>query len=89
MSPQKPVQHTNLSQTTDKPESVLSLYLRLPDEQRRSRFVDTHTLAHKYGISQRTVQRLIDRGELEAVRVGGKYQVDLRSFVRYLKTCEQ
>ena len=41
-------------------------------------------VADRLGVSQMTVRRLIRRGELIAVKVGGQYRVSEESLQRYI-----
>lgn len=68
------------------PETPVDLYLRLPDHQRQERFLDTHCVAEKFSLSQRTVQHWINLNLIAAVLVGKKkYKVDLHSVETFLR----
>jgi excisionase family DNA binding protein len=60
-------------------EELLEIYLSLSPESRERRFVSTARAAELSGLSQRTIQRWIEAGIVNAVPVGKKYQVDLVS----------
>jgi excisionase family DNA binding protein len=63
---------------------LLELYLSLDARSREVRFADTARAADLVGLSRRTIQLWIRKGEIRAVRVGHKkYQVCLSS----LKAC--
>ena len=63
---------------------LLNLYLSLPKKQREQRFMDTAHAAAITGLSIRTIQLWIERGVVQAVPVGKKYQVELSSLRDYL-----
>lgn len=67
-------------------ENPVDLYLQLTDYQRQERFLDTHDIARKFSLSQRTVQHWISLNLITAVPIGKKkYKVDLRSVVAFLR----
>jgi excisionase family DNA binding protein len=70
---------------TTRARSLAEQYLRLDPGERRRIFLSTRDAAREIGVAQRTLQNWILEGKLEAVRVGGRYQVQissLESFVR-------
>lgn len=68
------------------PENPVDLYFRLSDRQRQERFLDTHDVAAKFSLSQRTVQHWINLNVITAVVVGKKkYKVDLHSVEAFLR----
>jgi excisionase family DNA binding protein len=59
---------------------LLEAYLSLETDARQIRFADTARAAELVGLSRRTIQLWIRKGEIRAVRVGHKkYQVCLAS----------
>jgi excisionase family DNA binding protein len=64
---------------------LLRTYLSLPKQQREERFADTAHVAQMTGLTQRTIQFWIEIGAIDAVPVGGKYQVSLESLEEYLE----
>jgi hypothetical protein len=67
-------------------ENLVDLYFRLSDRQRQERFLDTHEVAAKFSLSQRTVQHWINLNLIAAVLVGKKkYKVDLHSVEAFLR----
>ncbi len=71
------------------PEDLLTLYFKLSVKERKERFATTAFVAKKCGVSQRTVEYWITNGLIEAVPIGGKYQVDLRSLKKFLRQLAQ
>ena len=63
---------------------LLATFLSLPKPERHLRFLDTKEAASHAGVSRRTVQRWIDEGKVDAVRIGHRLWVDLTSLVRFL-----
>lgn len=66
-------------------EDLLSLYLSLPEEKRKQKFVSTSEAARMVGLAQRTIQLWIEVGLIAAIRIGRKYQVSTDSLRAYLK----
>ena len=67
-------------------ENLVDLYFRLSDRQRQERFLDTHGIAQKFSLSQRTVQHWISLNYITAVPIGKKkYKVDLHSVEAFLR----
>ena len=65
---------------------LFHLFWQLAETKRRDRFANTETVATRYSISQRTIQRWIKEGRIAALPVGRKYQVDLDSLKAHLLT---
>jgi excisionase family DNA binding protein len=65
-------------------DKLLHCYLTLNPEKRLERFADTSRAAEITGLSRRTIQFWIEVGQIHAVRLGKKYQVDLHSLYDYL-----
>jgi excisionase family DNA binding protein len=64
---------------------LVEKYLGLDPVERRRSFLTTRDAAKEIGVAQRTLQTWILEGKLDAVRVGGRYLVEvssLQSFVR-------
>ena len=66
-------------------EELLELYLSLPKKQRQERFTTTAHAAEITGLAIRTIQFWIESGEVQAVIIGRKYQIDLDSLRTHLK----
>ncbi len=71
------------------PENLLTLYSRLSVKERKEQFAGTAFVAKQYGVSQRTVQRWISNGLIEAVLIGAKYKIELQSVEEFLKQLAQ
>lgn len=67
-------------------EELLDLYLNLPPKHRTRRFADTARAAKMTGLTQRTIQLWIEFGDIRAVHIGRKYQIDLRSLKSFLRS---
>jgi excisionase family DNA binding protein len=65
-------------------EELLNLYFSFSPEQRKLVFVRTAIAAERIGISQRTLQGLVKRRAVLAIRVGKLYRVYLPDAERYL-----
>lgn len=52
------------------------------------RLLTLNTVAERLAVSRRTVQRLIDAGELRPVRFGGSVRVTERELVAFVKARE-
>ena len=66
-------------------ESVLrQMYLAATCKERAKQFADTARTAEITGLSRRTILVWIETGKLEAVRIGNKHQVSLKSLHDYL-----
>lgn len=48
-------------------------------------YIRTQTIAKMMDVSPDTVRDMISKGELEAVKFGGHWRVELASFKEYLK----
>jgi excisionase family DNA binding protein len=59
--------------------SLVEEYLRLDPAERRRSFLTTRDAAREIGVAQRTLQNWILEGKVEAVRVGGRYLVQVAS----------
>ena len=68
-------------------EQLLEHYLELDDQRRTRLFADTARVADLLGVSRRTIQLWIELGAIRAVRIGRKYQVDLKSVKAHLIAC--
>jgi excisionase family DNA binding protein len=71
--------------TTRVVPSLVEQYLQLDPAERRRIFLTTRAAAREIGVAQRTLQNWILEGKLAAVRIGGRYLVQissLESFVR-------
>jgi hypothetical protein len=66
-------------------EALLELYLSLTTNQRGQRFGDTAHVAELTGVTRRTVQLWVQAGDVCAIPIAGKYQIDLESLRSYLK----
>ena len=76
--------------TATSQESPLTVYLRLPESERKARFLDTLDIAQKFGLAQRTVQNWINQHLIAAVPLGKKkYKVDVQSVEAYLRRLEK
>ena len=74
-----------MSEPTTRTPKLVDHYLRLDPAERRRAFRSTRDAARVLGVAQRTLQTWIVEGKLAAVRVGGRYLIDvesLESFVR-------
>lgn len=50
---------------------------------KQAKYVPTRVVADRWGVSQSTVRRLVDRGKLRGIRVEGRYQIDEASITEY------
>jgi excisionase family DNA binding protein len=66
-------------------EQLLDLYLSLTADRRSEQFVDTGRAAEITGMARRTVQMWAGLGAVRAVKIGGKYQIDLDALRSYLR----
>jgi excisionase family DNA binding protein len=66
-------------------EHLLDLYLSLAADRRTARFADTGRAARITGMARRTVQMWAEIGAVRAVKIGGKYQIDLDALKSYLR----
>ena len=67
------------------PSELLNLYLAMPHKQREEQFPSTASAAEIAGVSRRTIQSWIDRGDLSAIRIGKCYKVSRDSLRDYLQ----
>ena len=66
-------------------ENLTNLWLSLSEVERKRQFVNTSAAAILTGISQRTIQRWIIEGRVQAIAVGSTYRVQITSLQHYLK----
>ena len=66
-------------------DALLELYLSLTTSQRGQRFGDTARVAELTGVTRRTVQLWVQAGDVRAIPIAGKYQIDMDSVKSYLK----
>jgi hypothetical protein len=66
-------------------DELLKLYLRLPDKARQSRFLDTSRAAEMAGLSRRTIQFWVETGLVNAILVGRRYQIELKSLIDHIR----
>ena len=64
---------------------LLDLFLSCNKEQREANFASTARVAELTGLSVRTIQSWIDIGQVQAVRIGKKYQIHMDSLKEALK----
>ncbi len=60
----------------------------MPEQQEKQRFYTTTEVAHILRISEPTVRKLIEQGDLSALRVGlrRQYRISQESLDRYLQS---
>jgi excisionase family DNA binding protein len=69
---------------TSKNKKLLMLYLSLIRSERDRLFAATARAAELTGVSQRTIERWIEGGAVQAIHVGRNFQVFLPSLEEYL-----
>ena len=65
--------------------TLVEHYLRLDPIERRRAFLSTRDAARELGVAQRTLQTWIVEGKLEAVRVGGRYLIEVDSLTSFVR----
>ena len=50
---------------------------------------DIHTIADRLGVCDKTVRRLIARGELRAHRIGRQLRISEQDYIRYLERADK
>ena len=70
------------------PSELLKLFWQLSETERQAHFANTHDASARYGIPQRTLQRLVNLRLIAAIPFGKKkYYVYLISVEAYLSQC--
>lgn len=83
---QPPAVEQTVKEIDPSSEELLDLYLNLPPKHRTRRFADTARAAKMTGLTQRTIQLWIEFGDIRAVHIGRKYQIDLHSLKNFLRS---
>jgi len=64
---------------------LLDLWMTLPESERQRQFLTTSDAAQLVGRSQRTIQMWVLEGKIQAVHVGSKYEIHVKSLKDYLR----
>lgn len=67
-------------------EDLLQLYLSLPKDKREQEFPNTARAAKYVGVSRRTIQHWVEVGQIEAVFIGRKCKVHMKSLLAHLQS---
>jgi excisionase family DNA binding protein len=71
--------------TVPRPRSLVERYLRLDPVERRRSFLSTREAARSIGVAQRTLQAWVGEGKLEAIRVGGRYLIEVSTLECFIR----
>jgi hypothetical protein len=74
------------TETASPEEELLQQYLKLSGKRREEVFAQTARAAEVAGVSQRTIQGWVATGAVEAVLIGRRYHVSLKSLTVYLRS---
>ena len=80
-----PNQSNSTSTTESSQHQLLQHYLALTKKSRDLEFVTTSRASKKVGLSQRTIQFWVQIGRVDAVFIGRKWLVSVKSLVEYLE----
>jgi len=69
-----------------KSEHLLQLYLSLPADRREQEFPGSTRAAKLVGVPRRTIQFWVETGKIEAISVGRKYKVHLKSLLARIQS---
>jgi len=64
---------------------LLNLWMTLPESERKRQFLTTSDAAQLVGRSQRTIQTWVLEGKIQAVHIGSKYEIHVKSLEDYLR----
>jgi excisionase family DNA binding protein len=68
----------------DSHKALLERWFSLPDKERAKQFLDTKNAARHMAVSQRTIRLWIEYGNIQAIRIGKKYQICTNSLLEFI-----